>query len=151
MQGKQSSYDTFLEIVEKSFMGETLVYLGKKYDLQPFLVRKTDFVTFSKDSHQLFQDLDSSFRNTASSELYRKSGRRKGWIERGVLDNRIREVPIGNETYILPRMNEKATIGIDGAGIRQEDWVFAICFFEDARAGYNYVENHLKLPKRKSQ
>jgi len=145
-----TGYDLFLEIVEKSFMGEDLFYSGIKYELSPYLVKKTDFTTPSETTPALFRNLKPSFKTTAQSELYRK-GARKSWIEKGIHEKCIREVSIDGTNYILPRMNEKATIGIDGAGIRQDNWVFLFCVLEDASAAYTYLERHLKLPKRKKE
>ena len=141
----------FLSIIRAAFLGERFVYKGKIFDLEPTLVKPSDFYRRidhpSTQYEALLNSLDLRFKNLAKSEIYRVKG---GWIAHGLKGSygmKIRRIKVGKETFLLPVLYDKPSIGIDTSSIRPNITVIAVCFIPDYEAAYTYLERHLKLPK----
>lgn len=140
-------YQLFVEIVKQTFLGGSVNFDGTLYNLEPTLLRKYDFLSKSfgrpgTDIYRLFSNLPSEFRNNAKSQLYRTQG---GWVDKGIKGKELREVKVGQETYVVPLLSLPA-VGIDTSSETDLTFLCIDCF-ENYKATYVYLEKHLKLPK----
>ena len=98
----------------------------------------------SSEYERLLKDLGNSFRRNAKTEMYRK---RRGWIDQGVFQGRIKRINISGETNLVPILSEPA-VGVDTSGVDGSS-VILICFFDNCNAGIEFLEKYISLPKSK--
>lgn len=144
--------DLFFDLIEKTYMGSDFQYEKQTFRLEPTLVQPADFHkrTFgsSLNSYEsLLRALDPTFRSLAKSEVYRV---RTGWIAqglRGYNGHRIRRIKVGPDVFLIPKLLNNSSIGIDTSGLANNDSVIVICFIPDYEGAYLFLEKHMKLPK----
>lgn len=142
----------FFDIIEKAYLGEEFVYKGKKFKLQPTLVKPSDFYrrTFGKSltSYEtLLRALDPDFKAVAISEIYRA---KTGWIAQGIKgygDRKIRRVKVNDDVFLIPNISKRPTVAVDTSGFGNSDVVIVVCIIPDFEGAYIFLERHLKLPK----
>ena len=144
--------DLFIDIIEKTYLGNSFQYGGETFRLTPTLVKPADFhrkasnVQTSYES--LLNALEPTFKTLATSEVYRA---KTGWIAKGVNGyngHKIRKVTITDEVLLLPDISKQPTVGIDTSGYQDNnDKVIVICSIPDSEGAYLWLEKHLKLPK----
>jgi hypothetical protein len=118
--------DLFFDIIEKAYMGIDFQYEKQTLRLEPTLVQPADFHkrTFgsSLNSYEsLLKALDPTFRSLASSEVYRV---RTGWIAqglRGYNGHRIRRIKVGPDVFLIPKLLNHSSIGIDTSGLANNE------------------------------
>lgn len=91
--------------------------------------------------NNLFSNLPQDFASTAKSELYRK----KGWIKKGYDDKKVKQFQMGGDIFLIPILSKPA-VGIDTSS-NNDDTFVCIVFFDNYKAAYHYLENHLHVPK----
>lgn len=144
------SYDIFTEIVRCSFLGGHQIVNGTEHTLEPTILRKYDLLRKSPEFGQktgmnnLFSNLPPDFTNTAKSELYRK----KGWIKKSYDDKKVKQFQIDSDIFLVPILS-KSAVGIDTSS-NTEDTFVCIAFFDNYKAAYHYLENHLHIPKHEN-
>ena len=153
----QRRRDLFFDIIHAAFCGESFNYKEVTYKLKPKLVEPRDFIRNIEDPsnhyERLMTALDPSFKASASHEMYRSE---KGWIAHGIKQKKIRKISFQEEgererTLLLPVLSPQPTVGIDSSGIVGNRYLYAFCFFEDASAGYTYLEKHICIRKPPSE
>ncbi len=151
--------DIFYGIIHAAYCGESYSYSDNSYDLKPRLVEPRDFYRKierpSDTFEQLMTELDPAFKTAAKNEMYRSE---KGWIDQGIQQNKIRRISFPMEEdagkkermFLIPVLSPQPTVGIDSSGIVDNEYLYAFCFFEDAIAGYTYLEKHIGIRKSHS-
>lgn len=141
----------FLRIVHDAYVGREYTYDDQSFKLLPRLTTPYDFLRTTKrprnEFDMLLRSLDPRFTAVAKSEMYRKG---KGWIDRGTAGYegmKIRQISVGNKSYLLPVLSDSAAIGVDTTSMQNRVTVLCFCFIPDPEAGYIYLERHLNLPK----
>lgn len=141
----------FLSIIRAAYLGERFTYKGNDFDLEPTIVKPSDFhrriASPSTRYELLLNSLDPQFKYLARSEVYRV---RRGWVKQGLNGYngmKIRRVKVENDVILLPILSDKPSVGIDTSFIQPMTTVLAFCFLPDPKGAYAYLEKHLNLPK----
>jgi len=146
-----SKYDFFINIVENAFLGKRFTYKKKSYNFEPTIVSPYDFIkkieTPSSEYERFLNDLESDFKATAKTEMYRKD---KGWIAQGIIRNKIKNFKIDEKNYLVPVLCSPS-VGIDTSGINSHtnnnSSIVLVCCLDNVDAGIIFLEKHLCIPR----
>ena len=142
------SFEIFLDVITKAFLGAEIHYGSKTLKLEPTIPRAYDFLRKIKSPQnqyeQLLSKLGSTFKSAAKAEIYRKN---TGWLARGVDQGKIRVVKSDDDLHILPVLRSRRTVGIDSSTVENSMSVLVFTFLPDYDIGPAYFDNHLGLQK----
>ncbi len=135
-------YEDFLALVEMCFDGFEFQDNIRWLRVDPFCLAAYDLLGSGETESargKYLSRLPPEFISSANSELYRS---KRGWISRGVEEDRLITYSEADKQYIVPKLSTGYSVGIDSSSN-----TFAVCFFDNHLGGIRYLERHLDIPR----